>query len=450
MRKRPPRAGFAAPPKGRAGVRVEAVLRGSPAERAGIAAGDRIVSVSGEPVGDLIDLHFLTARARFRLRWATPRGEAREAAFRAAGDPLGIVPEPVTVRRCRNRCIFCFIHQLPPGLRRSLYVKDEDVRLSFLHGQYVTFSDVTADEIERILRYRLSPLYVSIHTTNSGLRRQMLGNPRAADVMETMRRLVAGGIRLHGQIVVCPGVNDGEELLRTLADLADLRPGLATVAVVPVGLTAHRHGLPALHPVSAEEARATIALLDRLRRRDPSPRGEPFATAADEYYLLAGRRIPGRRAYGSFAQIGNGVGLVRRFLDDARTLFRRKRWPAAGGGGTVVSGFSPRDAVSEFLGEFSRRAQARFAHLPARNRLMGESVTVTGLLSGSDIAAAAGRRDGERLYVPSVCLRDAGDLFLDGLRPADVARLTGADVRIFEPDPRGFAEAVYNASMSTL
>ncbi len=406
--------------------------------------------MSGKPVGDLLDLHFLTAAPRFRVRWATPAGRRTEATVRPGATPLGIFPEPIRVRRCRNRCIFCFVHQLPPGLRRSLYVKDEDVRLSFLHGQYVTFSDVTDEEIARIIRYRLSPLYVSIHTADPALRRRMLGNPSAADVMDTMRRLVAAGISLHGQIVVCPGINDGEELGRTLGELSGLRPGLATVAVVPVGLTAHRRGLPALRPVTAEEARETIALLDRFRRQGGDRPGEPFATAADEYYLLAGRRIPGRRAYGSFAQIENGVGLLRRFLDGARTLFRRKRWDAAGGGGVVVSGLSPRGVVSDFLAEFSRRARARFVHVPVRNRLMGTSVSVTGLLSGGDIAEAAGRCAGARLYVPSVCLRDAGDLFLDGLRPADIARRTGAEVRIFEPTPQGFLEAVYNANMSTL
>lgn len=437
--------GAAEPP----GVGVEAVAKGSPAERAGIAAGDRILSVSGEPVCDLIDLHYLTARRRFRLRWAAAGGGQREADVRPGAAPLGIFPEPVRVRRCRNRCVFCFVHQLPPGLRRSLYVKDEDVRLSFLHGQYVTFSDVTREELARIVRYRLSPLYVSIHTTDPALRREMLGNPGAGDVMDVMRRLVAAGITLHGQVVVCPGINDGAELRRTLRDLAALRPGLATVAVVPVGLTAHRRGLPVLRPVTAAEARETLAFLDRFRRDAPPLAGEPFAVAADEYYLLAGRSVPGRRAYGSFAQVGNGVGLVRQFLDGARTLFRGRRWGPAGMGGTVVSGVAPRRLVSGFLAEFSRRARARFEHLTVRNRLMGESVTATGLLAGDDIVKAVGARRGVKLYVPSVCLRDAGDLFLDGLSPADVARRTGAQVRIFEPTPRGFRDAVYNANIST-
>ena len=234
----------------RTGVGVEAVAPGSPADRAGIVPGDRILSVSGRPVADLLDLHFLTSRSRFTLAWRDASGAGRRKEFRLEGETPGIFPEPIRVRRCRNRCIFCFVHQLPKGLRRTLYVKDEDVRLSFLHGQYVTFSDLSDEEAAKIVRYRLSPLYVSIHTTDPELRRRMLGNPGAADVMRVMRRLIRAGIVLHGQIVVCPGVNDGAELARTLRELSGLRPGLRTVAVVPVGLTSHRAGLPPLRPVT--------------------------------------------------------------------------------------------------------------------------------------------------------------------------------------------------------
>jgi putative radical SAM enzyme (TIGR03279 family) len=427
---------------------VESVARDSPAERAGITAGDAILSVGGEPVFDLLDLHFLTSGRRFLLRWATKRGKRREKIIRTGGNPFGVFPEPVRIRRCRNRCIFCFVHQLPKGMRRSLYIKDEDVRLSFLHGQYVTFSDISEEEIRKILRYRLSPLYVSIHTTDNVLRRRMLGNPRAADVMSVMRRLVAAGIVLHGQIVVCPGINDGTELERSLVALSGLRPGLATVAVVPVGLTSHRRGLPPLRAVSRDEATATLSLLARLRRSLGDRNGEPFAVAADEYYLLAGVRIPGRSAYGSFAQIGNGVGLLRRFHDDSRTLFRRKRWKPVHAGGTVVSGISPRNYIADFIQEFSKRAGARFDHLPVENRLMGKSVTVTGLLSGKDILSALQENGGARVYLPSVCLREAGDLFLDNLSPADIARETGAAVHLFEPTPLGFYETVRNVTES--
>jgi putative radical SAM enzyme (TIGR03279 family) len=428
----------------RTGVGVEAVLPGSPAERAGIVPGDRILSVSGRPVEDLLDLHFLTSRSRFTLSWRDASGGVRKMAFRLEGETPGIFPEPIRVRRCRNRCIFCFVHQLPKGLRRTLYVKDEDVRLSFLHGQYVTFSDLSEEEAAKIVRYRLSPLYVSIHTTDPDLRRRMLGNPRAADVMRVMRRLLRAGIVLHGQIVVCPGVNDGAELARSLRELSGLRPGLRTVAVVPVGLTSHRAGLPPLRPVTCGQARETLDLLRALGKElGKSADGEPFAVAADEYYLKAGWDVPGRRWYGSFAQIENGVGLVRRFRDESVSLFRRKRWPVAAAGGTVVTGRSASRLVAGFLQEFSSRAGARFVPVPVVNHLMGESVTVTGLLGGNDIAAAVRGKARGTLYIPSVTLRDAGDLFLDGLSPEEVSRRTGARVTLFEPTPGGFLDAVY-------
>ena len=431
-------------------MRVESVAAGSPAMRAGIGRGDRIVDVSGEPVEDLLDLHFLTSRKRFRLRWTDPNGKTKEAAFRPGGEGLGVHPEPIRVRRCRNRCVFCFVHQLPRGLRRSLYVKDEDVRLSFLHGQYVTFSHLTEEETRKILRYRLSPLYVSIHTTDSDLRRKLLGNPEAADILDVMKRLIRGGIVLHGQIVVCPGINDGRELERSLGEISTLRPGLASVAVVPVGLTAHRRGLPPLRPVNREEAAETIAMLKRIQREAGHRGGEPFAVAADEYYLIAGKRIPGRKGYGSFAQIENGVGLLRQFLDGGRALFRKRSWPAPTNGGTVITGMAARGPVGDFLETFSRRSGARFDPLPVENGLMGPSVTVTGLLGGEDILAAVRAREVSTVYLPSVTLRDAGDIFLDNVSPGEIARESGARVKIFEPTPRGFFQAVYDAETSII
>ncbi|MGE5246884.1 MAG: DUF512 domain-containing protein, partial [Verrucomicrobiota bacterium] len=208
----------------------------------------------------------------------------------------------------------------------------------------------------------------------------------------------------------------------------------------------HRAGLPPLRPVTPEEARATLGLLRQLRERTAGDGAEPFAVAADEYYLLAGERIPGRRAYGSFAQIGNGVGLLRRFLDESAALFRRKRWPSGAAGGAVVTGYSAAPFVSGFLEEFSRRAAARFRLFPVRNRLMGESVTVTGLLGGGDIADAVASKAAGTLFLPAVTLRDAGDLFLDGFTPGELSRRTGMEVRVFEPTPRGFLDAVYGTA----
>ncbi|HEY3490739.1 MAG TPA: DUF512 domain-containing protein [Candidatus Deferrimicrobiaceae bacterium] len=432
------------PLRSREYVRVEGVDPDSLAALAGIVPGDRLISVSRKPVSDLLDLFFLTGKERFSLEWASRSGQLYSARFRSDEGPLGIYPEPVRVRKCRNRCIFCFVHQLPKGLRKPLYVKDEDVRLSFLHGQYVTMSDVTDEEMSRILRYRLSPLYVSIHATDPVLRRKMLGNPHAHDILQVMKRLVRNGITLHGQIVVCPGINDGSVLERSLSDLMAFRPGLSTVSVVPLGLTSHRHGLPDLRPVTPEEARATIALVDRFRREAGDNDGEPFVMAADEYYLLAGRPVPARRVYGGFAQIENGVGLVRRFLDASSALFRRKRIGRIDGGGVVVTGLSPIGFVAPFLERFSLSTGGRFDALAVPNRLMGPSVTVTGLVSGGDILHAFKGRRTRRLYVPSVMLRDAGDVFLDGMTPDDLGRALRTEVRLFEPTPAGFYEAVFS------
>jgi NifB/MoaA-like Fe-S oxidoreductase len=216
------------------------------------------------------------------------------------------------------------------------------------------------------------------------------------------------------------------------------------VAVVPVGLTSHRAGLPPLRPVTRDQALETLDLLRAVGKElGKSADGEPFAVAADEYYLMAGRDVPGRRSYGAFAQIENGVGLVRRFRDESTSLFRRKRWPGGATGGTIVTGRSASRLVAGFLEEFSFRAGARFVAVPVVNRLMGESVTVTGLLGGNDIAEAVRGKVRGTLYIPSVTLRDAGDLFLDGLSPGEVSRRSGAPVALFEPTPRGFLDAVY-------
>jgi putative radical SAM enzyme (TIGR03279 family) len=398
-----------------------------------------VLSVSGKAVEDLLDLHFLTSRSRFRLRWLHG-GEEREAPFRPGDEPLGILPEPVHVRRCRNRCIFCFVHQLPKGLRRSLYVKDEDVRLSFLHGQYVTLSDASEEEVRKILRYGLSPLYVSVHATDDALRRRMLGNGGAVPILPLLARLGKGGIRLEAQVVVCPGWNDGPVLAATIRDLARLRPSVGSVAVVPVGLTSHRRNLPPVEAVTPAMARETLALLSALDRELGRDGEGPFATAADEYFLLAGRPVPSRRYYGDFSQVENGVGLLRLFRDGAARVLGRKRLPPLLPG-TVVTGLSPARDVTDFLGRLSTRTGVPFPVLPVPNRLLGAAVTVTGLLSGNDILSALGARRPARLYVPDVTLRQEGDRFLDDLTPAALSRGCGSEVVVFPADPAGFVAA---------
>jgi putative radical SAM enzyme (TIGR03279 family) len=421
------------------GVAVAAVEAGSPAWRKGVRKGDRVLSVDGKPVEDLLDLHYLTSRSRFRLRWLHG-GVELEAPFRPGEEPLGIAPEPIRVRRCRNRCVFCFVHQLPKGLRRSLYVKDEDVRLSFLHGQYVTLSDATEEEVGKILRYRLSPLYVSVHAADDALRRRMLGNGGAAPILPLLARLAAGGIRMETQVVLVPGWNDGAVLADTVRSLARLRPAVESLAVVPVGLTSHRGGLPPLAPVTPTLARETLSLLSSLDRELGREGEGPFATAGDEFFLLAGRPVPGRGYYGDYPQAENGVGLLRLFREGEGRVLRRKSLPPLQGG-TVVTGLSAEATVRRFLERLSAKTGADFETLAVPNRLLGPTVTVTGLLSGRDVLYALDGRRPRLLYLPEVTLRQEGDRFLDDLAPGDLSRATGGEVRLFPPDPEGFLAA---------
>ncbi|MDR7402935.1 MAG: DUF512 domain-containing protein, partial [Armatimonadota bacterium] len=306
---------------GTGGGTIASVRPGSWAARAGLGKGDVVLSVNGQPLQDVLDYRYLCAEPHVRLEVRRPDGTVLLLETEKDVDQdLGISFTAATfdgIRRCRNRCLFCFVDQMPGGLRPGLYVKDDDYRHSFLYGNYITLTGLRADDWQRIRRLRLSPLYVSVHTTNPVLRARLMGTPRAAPIMDRLRRLAEEGIRFHAQVVLCPGWNDGPELERTGRDLAGLYPAVESVAAVPVGLTAHRQGLPPLRGYTAAEARAVLAQVDTLRAENMSRLGTPLLYAADEFYALAGRPIPAARYYGDFPQLENGVGLVRRFLDTA-------------------------------------------------------------------------------------------------------------------------------------
>ncbi len=416
------------------GVRVLRVRPGSVAAGAGLRAGDRLVRVNGHALRDLIDFHLQAAEPRLRL---DVEREGRTVALvldRVPGRDLGIEcepPRPGEISTCANQCVFCFIHQLPKGLRRSLYVKDDDYRLSFLHGNYITLTDLPEGEIQRILDQRLSPLYISVHATDPDLRRFLLGNPRTirGDLLERMGRLARGGIRMHAQIVLCPGLNDGPHLERTVRDLAALHPGVATVAVVPVGLTRHRQGLFPLRPVTAVEARAALAAIHAWQAEFRERLGTRLVFAADELYLQAGVPIPPAAAYEGYPVVEDGVGLVRRFEDEFLRIARGQPRPPSGPRRvTVVTGelFAP---VLRRLLETLEVPQLGVDVVPVPNEFFGRSISVAGLLTGQDIARTlTGRVLGERVLVPDVALRETGGVFLDDLTPADLARHLGVPV----------------------
>ncbi len=432
-------------------MKIAAIEAGTPAKRAGLRPGDELIAVNGAPLRDALDFTYHTGdeQLTFTVRRPDGRMELVEVERDARGR-LGIVPQPDPVRCCGNHCVFCFIDQNPPGLRPTLYVKDEDYRLSPFHGNYVTLTNLKPWEIERIIEQHLDPLYVSVHATDPGARARLLGRSSRQDILPLMRRLGEAGIRMHTQIVLVPGYNDGLQLERTLDDLEGLHPWVQTVAIVPVGLTRHRGNLPVLRPVSAPEA---AALLDRLAVREAhclQGLGTRLHFAADELYLLAGRPLPAAECYEGFPQVENGVGMVRAFeheLSETARIFARGLAAPQGPErrrAVLVTGqlFAPL-LGPRLQGALARTGEARAFDadvLAVQNRLFGPAVTVAGLLGGDDIAealAACGPYD--LAVLPSEVLNDDG-VTLDHRTPQELAVRTGRPIQV------GLAGRLWTAS----
>jgi len=428
------------------GVVVAAVSARTPAARAGLLPGDRILAINGAGLRDVIDFHFHAGEERLEMTLERG-GRARTAVLRRRGPGLGLeleAPRPSEISTCANKCVFCFIHQLPRGMRKSLYVKDDDFRLSFLHGNYITLTDLEEPELDRIETQRLSPLYVSVHATDAEVRHRLLGQPRIKrDVMPIMERLARAGIAMHAQIVLCPDWNDGAHLDRSVHDLARLHPGVRTTAVVPVGLTRHRERLPALRRVTDEEARTLVASIEAWQREFLAALGSRFVFAADELYLQAGRDLPTAHDYEGFPIVEDGVGLVRRFTDGfTRAVTRLPRRLARPRAVTLVTGemFAPRlRALLDTL----RVDNLAVTLTPIANEWFGRGIGVAGLLTGQDIQSQlAGRALGDEVLVPAAALRDGAGVFLDDLAPDDLGAALDTRVRVVEPTAPALLRAV--------
>lgn len=405
-------------------VPVTEVEKGSLAEKAGIRAGDLLLCIDSHPIRDILDYRFFLTEEKILLE--LKRGEKCFTVKIKKGryDDIGLEFETFLMdkkRRCANKCIFCFIDQNPCGMRETVYFKDDDTRLSFLMGNYVTLTNVSDEELRRIVQMRLSPVNVSVHTTNPELRVKMLGNPKAAKIMDQLKILADGGIDVNCQIVSCRGINDGAELERTICDLVTLYPAVQSIAVVPAGLTRHREGLPSLSPYDKESASEILRIVEAYGRKYLEQYDLRLVYAADEFYLAAQKALPEEAEYDGYPQLDNGVGLLRsareELLDEIRYRKEEGLWdtlPQKPLSVTLLTGVAAGDFLKEIAVEIMKALPFLTLKVKVvKNRFFGESVTVAGLLCGADLVEAAKGEESEILFIPAVSLRHDRDLFLD-------------------------------------
>jgi len=403
-------------------LEIARVLPGSLGLKIGLEPGDRIVSVNNHEIHDVIDFKYFSSDERIALVARKASGRLlRSVVTKMPDDDLGLEFVPFRIKKCRNNCLFCFVDQMPKGCRQSLSIKDDDFRASFLHGNYITLGNLTEQDWERIFNQRLSPLYISVHATDTALRASLLRNRRAPDIMTALRRLAAGGIKMHTQIVLCPGINDGAHLVKTIEDLSGLYPAVSSIAAVPVGLTSHRKKLYPLKPYTPRQARGVLEIITRLEKKYKKQFGTRLVFASDEFYIKAKEPIPPVSFYEDFPQIENGVGMTAEFIRDAaRTRLPAKIRPVAA---TVVTGVSFSRKLRGIVKRFDDVNGAVVKLVTVKNRFFGPLVTVAGLLTGRDVLhALKGRKLGSMLMIPSDALKEDEGLFLDGMSLDQVER----------------------------
>lgn len=386
------------------GVLVVSVEPESLADEAGVRAGDWLLEINGEPVLDQLSYQFLICQKdETELCLISSNGTRSVVHVENGGDGVGLDLAQDDVKVCRQNCVFCFVHQMPKGFRKSLYLKDEDIRLSFLYGHFTTLSSSNDEELDRVIRERLSPIHVSVHATDPEARVQVVGNPREGDILRKLDRLIEGDVAMHTQVVVAPGLNDGEVWEKTLRELWERRVhqtpgdftkkgGVMSLSCVPVGLTAHREGLPQVRDVDPEYARNWVQRwAPEVRKYAKAHDGEPWLLLADEWFTRAGIEVPGRDFYSrSWAQLENGVGLVRRFLEHSRRFNGSLRAQGfSGRKALLLTGSSFTPSLNRTLADLNRRQGSHLRALAVRNQAFGESVTVAGLLCGQDLRYAA-------------------------------------------------------------
>lgn len=433
---------------------IASVDRRSSAERSGVRPGEKLIAINGHPVVDVLDYRFFGYDRNPELELEEPGGERRVVRVRKPeGEDLGLNFDTYLMdkaRSCANNCIFCFVDQMPPGMRESLYFKDDDARLSFLMGNYLTLTNLSQREVQRIIDLRISPINVSVHTTDQSLRVEMLKNRRAGESIEIMRRFARHQITMNCQIVSCPGINDGPALDRTLRDLAEMFPAVHSVSVVPVGVTKYREGLYPLRPYTREEAGAVVDQVEAFAAAHRDAHGTALVWCSDEFYLLAGRPLPEEDYYEEFTQLDNGVGMLRLLRQEFRRgldLMEAEEMER-----TVPFSIATGVSAAPFLTELVELARKKCGKIegtvyPIRNDFFGETIVVAGLVTGGDlIAQLRGKKLGERLLIPANMLRHGERVFLDDVSLDDVERALGVPVIPVEQDGYELLDAMCGIS----
>lgn len=426
---------------------IKAVDTGSIAEELELEPGDEVLSIDGHELEDIFDYEYYVNSESILMTVRKKNGEEWELEIENQYEDLGLTFENGLMseyRTCRNNCIFCFIDQMPPGMRDTLYFKDDDSRLSFLQGNYVTLTNMSEHDIARIIEFKLAPINISVHTTNPELRCKMLHNRFAGEALSKIDRLYEAGVSMNGQIVLCKGVNDKEELERTISDLSKYLPHMESVSIVPVGVSKFREGLFPLSPIEKEDAVSVLEIVERWQKKLYKEYGSHFIHASDEFYILAERPMPEETRYDGYIQLENGVGMLRLLETEVKEALKEEAAVDTAEELSIATGTLAAPFIEQHAGLVSDKFPGRTIHVyPIVNHFFGEQITVAGLITGQDlIAQLKGKPLGKRLLLPECMFRSGEEVFLDDLTRQDVQNALQVQVDIVKSSGQDFVNAV--------
>ncbi|MBE5960251.1 MAG: DUF512 domain-containing protein [Lachnospiraceae bacterium] len=419
---------------------IKRILPGSIAEEMELEPGDELIRINGKKIVDVFDYHYLTNDEFLEVIVKKKNGEEWELEIEKENqDDLGIEFEEGLMdqyRSCRNKCVFCFIDQMPPGMRDTLYFKDDDARLSFLQGNYITLTNMSDEDVERICFYKLSPINISVHTTNKELRAKMLKNRFAGEALDKLQKFYDAGIEMNGQIVLCKGYNDGEELDRTIRDLSKYLPLMKSLSVVPVGLSKYRDGLAELEKFTKEDALAVVKLIESWQQKLLKEHGTRMVQPSDEWYITAGLPIPKEEQYEGYPQIENGVGMVRSLMEEFDDYLAKVSGDHKERKISLATGVLAAPIIKALTDKMKEKfPNTEITVYTIINEFFGPDITVAGLLTGQDIIAQLKDKDlGDALILPNVLLRSREDILLDDLRVKDIENALQTPIRIVKSD----------------